>query len=75
MRVLQIYFLAVGVYLHKISSELLTMTLRLGDIAQALCVADTFLCRGSILSENIIRIVDHDSQTMIYFTESLCCSL
>ena len=39
MRVLQISFLTVGVYLHKISSELLTMTLRLGDIAQALFAA------------------------------------
>ena len=61
--VLQIPSLAVGVYLHKTSSELLTMTLRLGDIAQAL-YAPVLRQKPSLEAPaQNIRIVDYDSQT------------
>ena len=73
-------FLSYEMYLHKIS-EMLTMTLRLRDISQALCAAvlrvlqTPFLAVGVYLHKNIIRIVDHDSQTRGHCTSSLCCSL
>ena len=59
LRVLNIPSLAVGVYLQKTQSEFLTMTLRLRDIAQAFVLS----C-GSVHAQNIIRIVDHEFQTM-----------